>query len=135
MGNAAVTDSTNKLSSRSTDDQIREFILKENSSHQVVVWSKSRCLYCEKAISSLQKRCDDVKVHNLDKHKLGEAVQDILEELTSQATVPSVFINGVHIGGNSEVQSLKKSGELKAMLKKSSRRPSLAVAQIGTTVQ
>lgn len=47
----------------------------------------------------------------------GSAMQDALEELTGQRTVPNVFIGNKHIGGNSDVQALLKSGELKTKLK------------------
>jgi glutaredoxin 3 len=118
MGNAVVgSDRSNKLSSRTPEEKIQEFIEAENNSHQVVVWSKSYCGYCSRAIASLEKRSQDVKVHQLDREKHGDRVQKVLEKMTSQSTVPNVFINGKHIGGNDAVQRLKKSGELKAMLK------------------
>lgn len=37
--------------------------------------------------------------------------------MTGQRTVPNVFIAQQHIGGNSEVQGLLKSGELKKRLR------------------
>lgn len=37
--------------------------------------------------------------------------------MTGQRTVPNVFIAQQHIGGNSEVQGLVKSGELKKRLR------------------
>ena len=45
----------------------------------------------------------------------GSAIQDALEEMTGQRSVPNVFINHKHIGGNSDLQA--KKGELGAMLK------------------
>jgi glutaredoxin 3 len=117
MGNAAISADGKWLSSRSTEEQIEEFIEKEVSTHQVVVWSKSHCSHCTKAIATLEKRCDKVKVHKLDDHKLGEKVQFVLEQMTGISSVPNIFINGKHIGGNTELQALKKSKQLKQMLK------------------
>jgi glutaredoxin 3 len=117
MGNAAISADGKWLSSRSTEEQIEEFIEREVSTHQVVVWSKSHCSHCTKAIATLEKRCDKVKVHKLDSHRLGEKVQLVLEQMTGLSSVPSIFINGKHIGGNTDLQALKKSKQLKQMLK------------------
>lgn len=45
----------------------------------------------------------------------GSAIQDALAEMTSQRSVPNVFINKKHIGGNSDLQA--KKSELPDMLK------------------
>ena len=45
----------------------------------------------------------------------GEAIQSALEEITGQRTVPNVFINHEHIGGNSELQA--KKSQLAGLLK------------------
>ena len=37
----------------------------------------------------------------------GAAIQDALEDMTQQRSVPNIFINKQHIGGNSELQSQK----------------------------
>ena len=45
----------------------------------------------------------------------GAAIQDALEEMTSQRSVPNIFINQKHIGGNSDLQA--KKSELPQLLK------------------
>lgn len=45
----------------------------------------------------------------------GSAIQDALEEITKQRSVPNIFINQKHIGGNSDLQARKN--ELPALLK------------------
>lgn len=45
----------------------------------------------------------------------GAAIQDALQEITSQRSVPNIFIDHKHIGGNSELQS--KKSELPNLLK------------------
>jgi glutaredoxin 3 len=45
----------------------------------------------------------------------GAAIQDALEELTSQRSVPNIFIAQKHIGGNSDLQARK--AELPKLLK------------------
>jgi glutaredoxin 3 len=46
----------------------------------------------------------------------GDQIQNYLAEKTGQRTVPNIFIEQKHIGGNSDLQSLKRSGELKKKL-------------------
>jgi glutaredoxin 3 len=43
------------------------------------------------------------KIHELDVLPDGAAMQAALLELTGQRTVPNVFINGKHLGGNDKV--------------------------------
>lgn len=45
----------------------------------------------------------------------GSAIQDALEEMTQQRTVPNIFINKQHIGGNSDLQ--QKRNQLPKLLK------------------
>ena len=45
----------------------------------------------------------------------GKAIQDALEEMTQQRTVPNIFINKQHIGGNSDLQ--QRRNQLPNLLK------------------
>jgi glutaredoxin 3 len=45
----------------------------------------------------------------------GAAIQDALQEMTNQRSVPNVFIGKKHIGGNSDLQAQK--GQLPTLLK------------------
>jgi glutaredoxin 3 len=45
----------------------------------------------------------------------GSAIQNALQEISNQRTVPNIWINQQHIGGNSDLQA--KAGELPALLK------------------
>jgi glutaredoxin 3 len=38
----------------------------------------------------------------------GAAIQDALQEITNQRSVPNIFIGKKHIGGNSDLQAKKK---------------------------
>ena len=44
----------------------------------------------------------------------GSAIQDALEEMTHQRSVPNIFIDKKHIGGNSDLQA--KKAELPKLL-------------------
>lgn len=45
----------------------------------------------------------------------GAAIQDALEDMTGQRSVPNIFIDKKHIGGNSDLQA--KKSELPSLLK------------------
>ena len=98
---------------------MKDFINGEISAHKVVVFSKSYCPYCTYT-KDLFKKAEfsgiDVVTHELDKRRDGAAIQSALASMSGQRTVPSVWVGGKFVGGNSETQSSYKSGELKTML-------------------
>lgn len=53
----------------------------------------------------------------MDQESDGADLQNALEGISGQRTVPNVYIKQKHIGGNSDVQSLSSSGKLKELLK------------------
>ena len=46
----------------------------------------------------------------------GTTIQDTLEKVTGQRTVPNVFVGGEHVGGNDDTHSALKDGRLEKML-------------------
>ncbi len=56
------------------------------------------------------------KILELDQIDLGKEIQSSLERLTNQRTVPNVFVNGQHIGGNDDTIKAKLSGALDRIL-------------------
>ncbi|KAJ9637330.1 Glutaredoxin [Coniosporium apollinis] len=81
----------------------------------VAVFSKSYCPYCKATKQLLSEMGAKYYAIELDQVDDGAAIQDALEEMTHQRTVPNVFIDKKHIGGNSDLQSKKK--ELPNLLK------------------
>lgn len=79
------------------------------------MFSKSYCPYCSATKSLLRSYDANVYTIELDQESNGSAIQDALHELTGQKTVPNIFINRKHIGGNSDLQA--KKGELPTLLK------------------
>jgi len=71
------------------------------------VFSKSWCPYCRAAKTTLSELGAKYYTVELDQVEDGAAIQDALEELTSQRTVPNIFIGKQHIGGNSDLQFRK----------------------------
>ena len=99
-------------------EKLRELIHKENSEHTVVIWSKSYCPHCRATKKLFAGETDvDVAIHEMNEMENGDLLHKELELLTGQRTVPNVFINGKHIGGNSDVQELAGNGKLRKLLK------------------
>jgi len=61
-------------------------------------------------------KVQNLKVIELDQCSDAPRVQDALESLTGKRTVPSVFVQGKHIGGGSETAELYQSGQLREIL-------------------
>lgn len=51
----------------------------------------------------------------------GNEVQDLLQEMTGQRTVPNVFIGGAHIGGCDTTLKLQEDGKLMERLSPSTQ--------------
>ncbi|KAI9774407.1 MAG: hypothetical protein M1840_004301 [Geoglossum simile] len=81
----------------------------------VAVFSKSYCPYCKAAKSLLTENGASFFVIELDQVEDGADIQSHLANLTGQSTVPNIFINKIHIGGNSDLQG--KKSELPDLLK------------------
>ncbi|CAL5867374.1 uncharacterized protein PFLUO_LOCUS1592 [Penicillium psychrofluorescens] len=85
------------------------------SDNAVMVFSKSYCPYCNASKKLLTELGAKYETMELDLIDDGSAIQNALQEITNQRTVPNVFIAQKHIGGNSELQA--KKSELPALLK------------------
>lgn len=101
----------------------------------LAVFSKSYCPYCKATKTLLSQMGANYYAIELDEvgrytsYKMlqgwgkltlpgvddGKALQDALEEMTSQRSVPNIFIKQQHIGGNSDLQA--KKAELPDLLK------------------
>eukprot|EP00428_Durinskia_dybowskii_P060688 CAMPEP_0170383622 /NCGR_PEP_ID=MMETSP0117_2-20130122/15569_1 /TAXON_ID=400756 /ORGANISM="Durinskia baltica, Strain CSIRO CS-38" /LENGTH=101 /DNA_ID=CAMNT_0010639329 /DNA_START=110 /DNA_END=415 /DNA_ORIENTATION=- len=92
---------------------LTENAIKEN---KVMVFSKSYCPYCMKTKSSLQDLGITYNVFELDNMDEGADIQAALLAMTNQRTVPNVFVNGKHIGGNDATQAALKDGTIKKLL-------------------
>ncbi|PHH80705.1 hypothetical protein CDD82_1560 [Ophiocordyceps australis] len=85
----------------------------------VMVFSKSYCPHCQNTKKTLTELGAEYFALDLDKEEDGSDLQDALEKITGQRTVPNVLIKKKHIGGNSDIQKLFNDGQLVAMLKES----------------
>ncbi|CAM5154277.1 unnamed protein product [Natator depressus] len=86
------------------------------SSHRVAVFSKSYCPYCNKVKELFHSMGVDFYALELDLTDDGPNIQQVLVEVTSQRTVPNVFVNGTHIGGYDKTFQAYQSGSLQNVL-------------------
>ena len=81
------------------------------------MFSKSYCPYCKKAKRVLsQFPIKSYHVIELDERQDGDALQDVLGQMTGARSVPRVFIGGKCIGGGDDTERLQKDGKLKELL-------------------
>lgn len=85
--------------------------------NKVFVAAKSYCPYCQATLKTLAVIGAKPYVLQLNQMDEGSEIQSYLTDLTGQSTVPSIFIDGKHIGGNSDLQALKSAGKLEDLIK------------------
>jgi len=90
-------------------------------SNKIVIFSKSWCPHCKSAkgliLSEFASIKNEIKVSELDEMgDEGVKIQEYLLEKTGQRTVPNIFINNKHIGGNDALQKLNSEGKLQSLI-------------------
>ena len=90
------------------------------ASHPVVVFSKSYCPHCRRALEALHSfstRTGYIEPLVIDlASREGMKTQELLATITGRRTVPNVFVGGISIGGGDETASLLRSGTLEDLL-------------------
>ena len=83
----------------------------ENSARgRVTVYSIQGCPHCVQAKATLGRLGVPVCDVNLGKHP---ELRAVVKELTGRSTVPQIFFNQVHVGGNDDLQKLVRRGNQK----------------------
>ncbi|KAF2834689.1 glutaredoxin domain-containing protein [Patellaria atrata CBS 101060] len=81
----------------------------------VAIFSKSFCPYCRATKALLTEMGAKYYTIEMDQVEDGAALQDALQDITNQRSVPNIFIGQKHIGGNSDLRRRKQ--ELPELLK------------------
>jgi glutaredoxin 3 len=87
-----------------------------NPSAKVEMYTKWGCPYCARAKALLDSK--GVTYEEYDVTMGGPKKAEMLERAPNHLTVPSIFIDGVHIGGSDNLAALASQGKLDAMLAK-----------------
>lgn len=102
--------------SQETLDNVKKMI----DDYPVFVAAKTYCPYCKASLKTLFEDynlpVDNALVLELDTMEDGPAIQEALAQINGQSTVPHIYIGKEFIGGNSDLQALNQSGELKTKL-------------------
>ncbi|CCK69159.1 dithiol glutaredoxin GRX1 KNAG_0C00450 [Huiozyma naganishii CBS 8797] len=106
-----------RMVSQQTVTQVKELI----GEKPIFVASKTYCPYCRATLKTLFKELEipesEAVVLQLDEMPDGPEIQEALFDINGQKTVPNIYIKGQHIGGNDDLQTLKKAGKLEGLLK------------------
>lgn len=80
---------------------------------KVTIYSKGYCPYCIRAKRTLKKL--GLKFEEFD-ITFNKAYANKMHKLSKRKTVPQIFINSHHLGGNDDLQTALKNGELKKLI-------------------
>jgi len=81
---------------------------------KVEIYTKAWCGYCARAKALLSGK--GVAFEEYDITMGGPKRQEMLERANGGATVPQIFIDGLHIGGSDDIATLDRQGKLDALL-------------------
>ena len=76
---------------------------------QVEIYTKSDCPHCVQAKRLLNAR--DIAYREIDVQFNADAMTEMVSR-SARRTVPQVFVNGAHIGGNDDLQIADRNGDL-----------------------
>ena len=82
---------------------------------KIVVYSKGYCPFCKMAKATLSRLGLGFEERDVIKNVQFE---EQMKQRSHRRTVPQIFINDYHIGGNDDLQRAVKSGELDRILQK-----------------
>ena len=88
----------------------------EDNMAEVKVYTVDYCPYCKKAKALLDKK--GVEYEEIDITNHPEMREKLVEMSGGRDTVPEVFIDGVCVGGSTDLDALNSSGKLDEMLNK-----------------
>ncbi|HBG49514.1 MAG TPA: glutaredoxin 3 [Cyanobacteria bacterium UBA9971] len=82
---------------------------------KVLTYTVDYCPYCKKAKALLRDK--GVDFEDIDITANEDEMREKLSGITGgRTTVPQIFINGVHVGGYTDLKALNDSGKLDEML-------------------
>lgn len=81
---------------------------------KVVIYTGPMCAHCDWAKALLKRKNIEFVEFNI-RNDLTK-MKEMLEKSNGSKTVPQIFIDDKHIGGNNELQLLEKEGKLNSLL-------------------
>ena len=81
---------------------------------KVIIYTGDRCIHCNWAIDLLNKKNIQFIEYNVAKDVAKR--EEMLKKSTGARTVPQIFIDDYHVGGNRELQTLNREDKLNSLL-------------------
>ena len=81
---------------------------------KVVIYTGDLCIHCDWAIELLNKKNIEFTEYNIAKDATKR--EEMFKKSNGAKTVPQIFVDDHHVGGNVELQSLERKGELNSLL-------------------
>ena len=81
---------------------------------KVIIYTGLRCAHCDWAIALLNKKNVDFVEYNINEDPTKR--DEMLKKSNGARTVPQIFIDDYHVGGNRELQTLNREGKLNSLL-------------------
>ena len=81
---------------------------------KVIIYSGPLCAHCDWAKALLNKKNINYVEYNVSENP--EKREEMLKKSNGARTVPQIFIEDYHVGGNNELQALERSGKLNPLL-------------------
>jgi len=81
---------------------------------KVIIYTGDLCVHCDLAIELLNRKNVRFIEYNVAKDTVKR--EEMLKKSNGAKTVPQIFIDEHHVGGNVELQALEKEGKLNSLL-------------------
>ena len=81
---------------------------------KVVIYTGIRCAHCDWAVALLNKKNVNFVEYNINEDPTKR--DEMLKKSNGARTVPQIFIDDYHVGGNRELQTLNREGKLNSLL-------------------
>ena len=81
---------------------------------KVVIYTGIRCAHCDWAVALLNKKNVNFVEYNINEDPTKR--DEMLKKSNGARTVPQIFIDDYHVGGNKELQTLNREGKLDSLL-------------------
>ena len=80
----------------------------------VEIYTGPLCVFCDRAKALLNKKGVSFKEINLASEP--NKMDEMIKKTNGMKTIPQIFIDGRHIGGNDRLQALENEGKLNSLL-------------------
>lgn len=80
----------------------------------VIIYTGPLCAFCDWTKELFKKKGVAFKEINIGRDPI--KMEEMIAKSNGMRTVPQIFIDGKHIGGNDKLQILEKEGQLNSLL-------------------